>query len=204
MLEQPLPMSSALRASARSLGFLMGYINWRKKMTRKITTYACCWVWTRLSIQTIMALTMSFWLFFKARTALARDTLACDITSSMSFASMPLSSTYVKHTHIQHASHFPLHYSFHDFAREKLFYDFFVTWKHLSFAEKTTTFRHKVRVKFWNWGEATSQGVISGTAGHGNTAVACSLCVHRYNQWLVRIHMQIHVNQRPHWTLRQK
>jgi len=25
MLEQPLPMSSALRASARSLGFLMGY-----------------------------------------------------------------------------------------------------------------------------------------------------------------------------------
>jgi len=26
MLEQPLPMSSALLASARSLGFLMGYI----------------------------------------------------------------------------------------------------------------------------------------------------------------------------------
>jgi len=27
MLEQPLPMSSALRARARSLGFLMGYSN---------------------------------------------------------------------------------------------------------------------------------------------------------------------------------
>ena len=48
-------------------------------------------------IQTIMALTISFWLFFKARTALARDTLACDITSSMSFASVPLSSTYNKY-----------------------------------------------------------------------------------------------------------
>jgi len=45
----------------------------------------------------MMALTMSFWLFFKARTALARDTLACDITSSMSFASIPLSSTCCQH-----------------------------------------------------------------------------------------------------------
>jgi len=44
--------------------------------------------------RTMMALTMSFWLFLSARTALARDTLACDITSSMSFASMPASSTY--------------------------------------------------------------------------------------------------------------
>jgi len=49
-------------------------------------------------IQTIMAFTMSFWLFFNARTALARDTLACDITSSTSFASIPLSSTYKQGT----------------------------------------------------------------------------------------------------------
>jgi len=49
---------------------------------------------------TMMALTMSFWLFFRARTAFARDTLACDITSSMSFASIPLSSTCDEHRHI--------------------------------------------------------------------------------------------------------
>ena len=43
---------------------------------------------------TIIALTMSLLLFFRARTAFARDTLACDITSSMSFTSTPVSSTY--------------------------------------------------------------------------------------------------------------
>ena len=37
---------------------------------------------------------MSLLLFFRARTAFARDTLACDITSSMSFTSTPVSSTY--------------------------------------------------------------------------------------------------------------
>lgn len=42
----------------------------------------------------MMALTMSFWLFLRARTALKRDTPACDMTNSMSFASTPLSSTY--------------------------------------------------------------------------------------------------------------
>jgi len=45
-------------------------------------------------IQTIMAFTISFWLFFSARTALARETLAWDMTSSTSLASIPLSSTY--------------------------------------------------------------------------------------------------------------
>ena len=54
----------------------------------------------KTAILTMMALTISFWLFFNARTALARDTLACDITSSISFASIPLSSTCVNtHTH---------------------------------------------------------------------------------------------------------
>lgn len=43
---------------------------------------------------TIIALTMSLLLFFKARTAFARDTLACDMTSSMSLTSTPVSSTY--------------------------------------------------------------------------------------------------------------
>lgn len=37
---------------------------------------------------------MSLLLFFRARTAFARDTLACDITSSMSLTSTPVSSTY--------------------------------------------------------------------------------------------------------------
>jgi len=32
MLEQPLPLSSALLPSARSLGFLMGYTGWPKKL----------------------------------------------------------------------------------------------------------------------------------------------------------------------------
>lgn len=43
-------------------------------------------------IHTIIALTMSDWLFFKARTALALDTLACDITISTSLSSTPVSS----------------------------------------------------------------------------------------------------------------
>lgn len=42
---------------------------------------------------TMMALTMSLLLFFRARTAFARDTLACDMTSSMSLTSTPVSST---------------------------------------------------------------------------------------------------------------
>lgn len=37
---------------------------------------------------------MSLLLFFRARTAFARDTLACDITSSMSLTSTPVSSTW--------------------------------------------------------------------------------------------------------------
>lgn len=43
---------------------------------------------------TIMALTMSLLLFFRARIAFALDTLACDMTSSMSLTSTPVSSTY--------------------------------------------------------------------------------------------------------------
>lgn len=43
---------------------------------------------------TMMALTMSLLLFFRARIAFARDTLACDMTSSMSLTSTPVSSTY--------------------------------------------------------------------------------------------------------------
>lgn len=42
---------------------------------------------------TIIAFTISLLLFFRARTAFARDTFACDITSSMSFTSTPVSST---------------------------------------------------------------------------------------------------------------
>lgn len=42
---------------------------------------------------TIIAFTMSLLLFFRARTAFARDTLAWDMTSSMSFTSTPVSST---------------------------------------------------------------------------------------------------------------
>lgn len=42
---------------------------------------------------TMMAFTMSLLLFLRARTAFARDTLACDMTSSMSFTSTPVSST---------------------------------------------------------------------------------------------------------------
>lgn len=42
---------------------------------------------------TIIAFTISLLLFFRARTAFARDTLAWDITSSMSFTSTPVSST---------------------------------------------------------------------------------------------------------------
>lgn len=41
----------------------------------------------------MMALTMSLWLSLRARTALALDTLACAITSSMSRSSSPASST---------------------------------------------------------------------------------------------------------------
>ena len=43
---------------------------------------------------TMMALTMSLWLSLRARTALALDTLACAITSSMSRSSSPASSTW--------------------------------------------------------------------------------------------------------------
>ena len=44
---------------------------------------------------TIIALTMSLLLFFRAFTALPRLTLACDMTSSMSLVSTPVSSTCV-------------------------------------------------------------------------------------------------------------
>lgn len=43
---------------------------------------------------TMMALTMSLWLSLRALTALALDTLACAITSSMSRSSSPDSSTW--------------------------------------------------------------------------------------------------------------
>ena len=42
---------------------------------------------------TIIALTMSLLLFLRARTAFARETLACCMTSSMSLSSTPVSST---------------------------------------------------------------------------------------------------------------
>ena len=44
--------------------------------------------------RTMMALTMSFWLFLSACTALDLDTPAWDMTNSTSFASTPLSSIY--------------------------------------------------------------------------------------------------------------
>lgn len=44
-------------------------------------------------VLTIMALTISDWLFLSARTARARDTFAWDITISTSFSSTPVSST---------------------------------------------------------------------------------------------------------------
>jgi len=51
MLEQPLLMSSALRFSARSLGFLMGYFNnddlWRHSMQERVisgNTHPSKWV----------------------------------------------------------------------------------------------------------------------------------------------------------------
>ena len=42
---------------------------------------------------TIIAFTMSLLLFFRARTAFALDTFACDMTNSMSLTSTPVSST---------------------------------------------------------------------------------------------------------------
>lgn len=47
-----------------------------------------------------MALTMSLLLFFRARTAFARETLACDMTSSMSLTSTPVSSTCCQKTEL--------------------------------------------------------------------------------------------------------
>jgi hypothetical protein len=46
-----------------------------------------------ISELTIMALTMSFWLFLSALMAFPRLTFACDITRSTSFSSTPVSST---------------------------------------------------------------------------------------------------------------
>jgi len=49
MLEQPLPMSSALRASAWSLGFLMGYIIYQHcASVDKVLNSYCCKVYERL------------------------------------------------------------------------------------------------------------------------------------------------------------
>jgi len=44
-------------------------------------------------VNSIIALTMSFVLFFSAFIALDLDTFACDMTSSMSLASTPVAST---------------------------------------------------------------------------------------------------------------
>lgn len=52
---------------------------------------------------TMMALTMSLLLFFRARIAFARETLACDTTSSMSLTSTPVSSTYYQKTELVHS-----------------------------------------------------------------------------------------------------
>lgn len=51
---------------------------------------------------TMIALTMSLLLFLRARTAFARDTLACDMTSSMSLTSTPVSSTWRHKTELLH------------------------------------------------------------------------------------------------------
>jgi len=74
-----------------------------------------------------------------------------------------------------------------------------LTWKCREIAPPVWTQRRSR--DFWSsvanrWKQVNTAGKLSrrvggGAAGHGNAAAARSLCVHRYKQWLVRMHMQI-------------
>jgi len=86
---------------------------------------------------TIRALTMSLSLSRSARTACARKTPACDITSSMSCAGMPVSSTcriYMAHISPPHPG-FSTDLNFlcrHDFQAKKIWTSMYIIWKSCS------------------------------------------------------------------------